>query len=176
MRPLKHLLLAEGSFTWIDGATVIFTPAEAYEPTSQIDVNLDTMIKATNGLSLLEPVSLVYEAVGYLNLAQRLPEPDAEAIDPTSAIVAAFNRPVVPLGGDPASLPAAFSLSPEVTGRGEWLNTSTYILSGTALAGGVEYTVRILPDLVAWMAVRWKRSKPGHLPPRSPPDGFRTHR
>ena len=139
----------EGSFTWVDDSTVIFTPIEALEPATQINVELDTMIKATNGLSLLEPVSLVYDAVGFLRLAQRLPEPEADSIDPTSAIVAAFNRPIVPLGGDPGSLPAAFSLSPEVIGRGEWLNTSTYIFyPEPALAGGVEYTVRIQPDLV----------------------------
>lgn len=139
----------EGTFTWIDDSTVIFTPIEIYEPNSRINVSLDTMIKATNGLSLLEPVSLVYETVGYLRLAQRLPEPNAETVDPTSAVVAAFNRPVVPLGGDPDSFPAAFSISPEVSGRGEWLNTSTYIFyPEPALAGGEEYTIRVQPELV----------------------------
>jgi hypothetical protein len=139
----------EGTFTWIDDSTVIFTPLEVYAPNSKINVSLDTMIKATNGLSLLEPVSLAYETVGYLRLAQGLPEPNAESVDPTSAIVAAFNRPVVPLGGDPASLPAGFSISPEVTGRGEWLNTSTYIFyPEPALPGGVEFTVRVQPELV----------------------------
>lgn len=139
----------EGTFTWIDNSTVTFTPAVNYAPESQIDLQLDQEVKASNGLGLLQPISLVYETAGFLRLAQRLPEPDSASVNPTSAVVAAFNRPVVPLGGDPGSLLPAFTLSPQAEGRGEWLNTSTYVFyPEPALAGGVEYTVSIRPDLV----------------------------
>jgi hypothetical protein len=86
--------------------------------------------------------------VGHLGLAQRLPEQGAVDVDPTSAVVATFNRPVVPLGADPESLSPAFSLEPASEGRGEWLNTSTYVFyPDLALAGGLEYTVRLESEL-----------------------------
>jgi hypothetical protein len=137
-----------GTITWIDDSTLIFTPEAPLEPATQVDLTFDTSLKAANGLSAVQPINLSYQAVGYLQLTQRLPEPEASAVDPASAIVAAFNRPVVPLGGDPGALPPAFDLEPEAEGRGEWLNTSTYIFyPQPALAGGQEYTVRVSEDL-----------------------------
>ena len=34
---------------------------------------------------------------------------------------------MVALGADPAAHPPAFTIEPSVAGRGEWINTSTYI-------------------------------------------------
>jgi len=137
-----------GSFNWLDAATLTFTPSKPFSPDSEINLTLDDSIKAANGLSLGKPIHLTYQTVGYLSIAQQLPEPGAKAVDPSSAIVAAFNRPVVPLGGDPASLQPAFSLEPATEGHGEWLNTSTYIFyPEPGLAGGVEYTVRVEDNL-----------------------------
>jgi alpha-2-macroglobulin len=137
-----------GTFTWTDDSTLVFTPQETFAPDTKVNLTLDTLVKARNGLALAEPVSLTYQTVGYLQLTQRLPEPEARNVDPSSAIVAAFNRPVVPLGADPASLPQAFNLDPAAAGRGEWLNTSTYIFyPELALAGGVEYQVQVNGDL-----------------------------
>jgi hypothetical protein len=102
---------------------------------------------------------LTYQTAGILGITQQLPEPEAKAVDPSSAIVASFNRPVVPLGADPASLQPAFSLEPAAEGHGEWLNTSTYIYyPESALAGGVEYTVRTKTTWQAWTAARWRKA------------------
>jgi hypothetical protein len=68
-------------------------------------------------------LSLSYTTGDYLRLVQNLPDHNARDVNPTSAIVAAFNQPVVALGADPASLPAAFTLSPTAAGQGEWINT-----------------------------------------------------
>jgi hypothetical protein len=78
-------------------------------------------------LSTSLPVSYQFQTVGYLSLENVLPEADTSDVNPTSAVVAAFNYPVVPLGGDPAGLPAGFSIEPAAAGHGEWINTSTYI-------------------------------------------------
>lgn len=137
-----------GSFNWSDDATLTFTPEKPFAPASEIDLSLDETVRAANGLALAGPVNLHYRTTGFLRLAERLPEPGSGAVDPTSAVVAAFNRPVVPLGGDPATRPPAFSLEPAADGRGEWLNTSTYVFyPEPALAGGIEYTVTISPNL-----------------------------
>lgn len=137
-----------GKFEWADETTVVFSPDEPLSPSTEILLTLDTSARATNGLSLKEPVTLTYKTVGYLRLTQRIPAPGTENVDPTSAIVAAFNRPVVPLGSDPESLSPAILLEPTAEGRGEWINTSTYVFyPEPSLAGGTAYTASLDPEL-----------------------------
>lgn len=137
-----------GRFEWLDESTLVFTPDEPLTPTSQINLQFDTQAQAANGLALVEPISLVYHVAGFLNLAQNLPEDGTTEVDPSAAIVATFNRPVVPLGADQSNVPAAFSVEPVAEGRGEWINTSTYAFyPEPPLAGGTEYTVQLSSDL-----------------------------
>jgi len=138
-----------GSYTWEgENATLVFTPAEPWEPATEVTIILDTLAQASNGLALSEPVSLQFTTTGYLQLTQNLPADAATGADPSSAVVAAFNRPVVPLGADPEGLEPAFTISPAVSGRGEWLNTSTYIFyPDPPLEGGKDYAVNLSSDL-----------------------------
>lgn len=139
-----------GSFDWIDAATLAFTPSKPFSPDTEVSLTLEDSVQAANGLSLVKPIRLTYQTTGTLSITQQLPVPETKAVDPSSAIVASFNRPVVPLGADPASLSPAFSIEPAAEGHGEWLNTSTYIFyPESALAGGVEYTVHIEDNLVS---------------------------
>jgi hypothetical protein len=135
-------------FNWVDDSTVIVYLGVPLEPDTQLILSLGDTARSAQGKPLLQPVSLTYQTAGYLRLAQSLPEPSAVEVDPSAVVVAGFNRPVVPLGADPASLPAAFTLEPAAQGRGEWLNTSTYVFyPEPALAGGVEYTAVPNPEL-----------------------------
>ncbi len=139
-----------GSFSWQDDSTVTFNPDKALLPgTSQV-INIGTNAQSAKGMALLRPISLSYSTSPNLTLVQGLPAADSTDVDPTSAVVAAFNQPVVPLGANPASLPAGFTLTPSAHGKGEWINTSTYIFyPKPALAGGAHYYVRINPDLTS---------------------------
>jgi hypothetical protein len=133
-----------GSFNWIDDATVSFTPSNPWLPDTPLTITIDKSAQAANELVMQEAVSLEYRTVGYLTLTQKLPEDATFDVDPTSAIVAAFNRPIVPLGADPDFLIPAFSLLPAAPGRGEWLNTSTYIFyPDPGLEGGLVYSVTL---------------------------------
>ncbi|MCX7753816.1 MAG: Ig-like domain-containing protein [Anaerolineales bacterium] len=135
-------------FQWLDDATLQITPVQPFQPDSDVQIVLATSAKTARGLSLLREVTLTYRTAGLLRVAQVLPAPQADAVNPAAAIVAAFNQPVVPLGADSASLPPGFTLEPAAKGRGEWLNTSTYIFyPELALSGGVEYVARINPAL-----------------------------
>ncbi|WP_322507897.1 Ig-like domain-containing protein [Anaerolinea sp.] len=137
-----------GRFEWLDDATVRFIPDQPWAPGTEIEITLETSARAANGKALQETISLRYRVATALKVAERIPAPNSEDIRPDSAIVVTFNRPIVPLGADPAGLPAAFTLSPIAEGRGEWLNTSTYIFyPEPALQGGQTYTVQINPDL-----------------------------
>ena len=137
-----------GRFEWRDDATVTFYPQTPFTPDSDLLLTLDTGAQAKNGKAMPRSVSVRYRVAGPLHLTQRLPEAGSQEVDPSAAVVAAFNRPVVPLGADSADLPPAFTLNPPAQGRGEWLNTSTYVFyPQPALLGGTVYTVTPNPDL-----------------------------
>lgn len=67
-------------------------------------------------------------------------------------IVVQFNHPIVPLTGaaDATALAAPITLAPVVQGKGEWLNTSTYVFRPDRLQPSTRYTVTVNPvsDLV----------------------------
>jgi uncharacterized protein YfaS (alpha-2-macroglobulin family) len=137
-----------GKFSWKNDSTMTFEPDAPLLPDTDLSVSIGTTARSKKGLALLNPLTLKYHTTGYLRLTQILPVQDANDVDPTSAIVAAFNRPVIPLGADPSSLRAAFTVisstgsPPE--GKGQWVNTSMYIFyPQPALAGGQVYTVQI---------------------------------
>ncbi len=137
-----------GRFEWQDDATVTFYPQTPFALESDLHLTLERSAQAQNGKELARPVPIRFRVAGPLRATQLLPAPGSADVSPSSAIVAAFNRPVVPLGADQASLPPAFSLNPPVQGRGEWLNTSTYIFyPQPAMLGGATYTAALNPAL-----------------------------
>jgi len=139
-----------GSFAWSDDSTLTFTPDSSLLPETPLTINIATTAQSAKGMALLQPISLSYTTSGYLSVVQSLPANGSNDVDPTSAVVAAFNQPVVALGADTASLPAAFTLTPSANGRGEWINTSTYIFyPEPALAGGASYHVSVSKDLIS---------------------------
>ena len=138
----------DGVYTWINDSTLTFTPLQPLPADSPVVFNLSTSAAAANGLTLREAQSLTFNTAPALTVTQTLPAADGEDIRPDSAIVVAFNQPVVPLGTDSTNLPDGFSVEPVVNGRGEWLNTSTYIFHPEpGLDGGANYTVRVNPSL-----------------------------
>lgn len=149
--------LPDGSRTWSDDSTLTFTPDQPYEADTEITVAILTSAEAANGMHLAAPLTLTYQTAPLLQAINFLPEPGSQDIDAQAAVAVTFNQPVVPLGEaeDPSSrsgqdLPEAFSLSPSVDGRGEWLSTSTYVFyPEPALAGGETYTANLNTDLVS---------------------------
>src|SRR5687767_7768523 len=89
-----------------------------------------------------------------LHVASVSPEDGTDTVDAANArIVVTFDRPVVPLGltGDmTGTMP--ITIEPEIPGgRGEWLNTSIFMLTPqeAGLAGGITYTVTVPAGLTA---------------------------
>jgi hypothetical protein len=90
-----------------------------------------------------------------------LPKANTTDVNVGAAIAISFNQPVVALGADSSSLPDAFNIQPEVSGRGEWINTSTYIFyPETSMQGGTEYTVSMDENLRSVAGVGLDRSVP----------------
>lgn len=136
---------------WENAATLIYRPLQQLAPQTTLRLAIDQTAKAQNGLPLSEAISLEYETAPFLRLAQRIPENNAQGVRADTAVVAAFNQPVVPLGDAAAGPPAFTILSEEgepVEGSGEWVNTSTYLFRARpAFPGGKTYRVQFNPNL-----------------------------
>lgn len=140
--------IPSAEFNWPDDTTLTIRSAEKFTPSANLAFEIGTSARSVQGQNLIETISLGYKTVSPLKLIQKLPEQGSQQVNPASAIVAAFNQPVVPLGADQADLPAAFSLEPAAGGRGEWINTSTYIFyPQPGLSGGATYRVTVDPQL-----------------------------
>ncbi|HET9914030.1 MAG TPA: Ig-like domain-containing protein [Anaerolineales bacterium] len=140
--------LPAGTFTWNDDATLVFAPTEPYQPNTTLNFSIANSLQSANGFGLAAPIELSFTVADYLRATNLLPKPDAQDVNVAAAIVASFNQPVVALGADSNAQPSVFTLQPAIKGRGEWINTSTYIFyPEPAMAGGTEYTVSLNPDL-----------------------------
>ena len=159
---LQSIPVTAGSFKWTNDATVVFTPDQPLPAGSSLQVSFSTKARAASGLAMSAPVDVPFKVSNGFQVADQLPKPGAANVSPTSAVVVTFTRPITALGADPKSLPAAFSLEPAAQGRGEWLNTSTYIFyPEPPLLGGSEYSVRLNTGLGAADGSTWASgSKP----------------
>lgn len=137
-----------GKFSWLDDATLRFTPDQALPlDTAQVYTFAPTA-RAKNGTLLPRTAAVTFQVAAPMQVVQRLPLPESTEVTPFADLAVTFSEPVIALGAPPSSLPDAFTVEPPVKGRGEWLNTSTYVFHpATSLAGGQRYTVRIDPGL-----------------------------
>ncbi|MFN8426101.1 MAG: Ig-like domain-containing protein [Anaerolineales bacterium] len=139
--------LPAGAYVWKDASTLFYTPAQPYPPNSKLKITIGSSIQSATGFGIDEPIELSFTVSDLLRATNRLPKSGATDSDVNAAIVASFNQPVVPLG-DSENPPSAFNVQPSVAGRGEWINTSTYIFyPESAMSGGTEYTVSLNPGL-----------------------------
>ncbi len=135
-----------GQFSWPGGNAVQFKPAQALQKGSAYEATLDASAKGADGLTLNNPLSLRFTTVTPLQVSQVFPAANTTEIDPGSRITVMFNRPVVPLGiaEDQSKLPQPLAISPQVSGAGEWINTSVYVFQpDPPLKTGMTYTVRV---------------------------------
>lgn len=135
------------SLTWVDDSTVRITPQSGQlDRASVYEVLIGKEAASQEGLSLEDDAALEVQTVGFLEVGEVIPAPNAEAVGTDAVITAFFNRPVVPLMlvEDMGSLPQPLSFEPDIPGTGEWVNTSIYLWKpDQPLAGGVEYTVTV---------------------------------
>ena len=151
--------LPDGTFTWTDEATLVFQPAQPYTPNSKLNIAIADTIQSASGFGISEPIQISYTAADYLRATNLLPKANTTDVNVDAAIAVSFNQPVVPLGAEAASLPSPFNISPAVDGRGEWINTSTYIFyPEPAMQGGTEYTVSVSEDLKTGSGVSLDRT------------------
>lgn len=135
-----------GSFTWTRPDTVVFTPRTELRRQQNYRVHVGETATSQNGQSLIDPLDIELQTVGFLDVSQTVPPDDADSVQTDSAITVIFNRPVVPLvsTGQQANLPQPLTISPAVEGEGEWLSTSIYrFVPAEPLAGATSYQVTV---------------------------------
>jgi len=160
-RPMDHASVeaafhlspeVRGGFEWADERTVRFKPARDFKRDAEYQATLGSEARATDGNPLDGAYRFRFRTVGYLEVAQVIPAPDAEDVEARSTITVIFNRPVVPLTAvsDPAyaELSRPLTFDPPIEGSGEWLNTSIYVFTpAEPMSGGTAYTARIAAGL-----------------------------
>jgi len=136
--------LPEGTFTWSDEATLIFTPTQPYSASTKLNVVIANSVQSASGFGISEPIQISFTVADYLRGTNLLPKANTTDVNVDAAIAISFNQPVVALGTDSSSLPPAFNIQPSVLGHGEWINTSTYVFyPQTPMQGGTEYAVSV---------------------------------
>jgi len=137
-----------GDFEWLDDSTLRFKPSGNLPPATDIELTVTSNALGANGLSLIRASRLIFHTPDYLSISQQIPSPETSEINPAGAVVVSFNQPVIPLTADTQSLPPAFSLEPAAQGKGDWVNTSTFVFyPDPPLRGGQRYTVRVNSQL-----------------------------
>ncbi len=93
-----------------------------------------------------DEIQLDLTTIDSLAVGQVFPVDRTEDIDPTTNITVIFNHPVVPLQikEEQTDLPQPLTISPEVAGHGEWVNSSVYVFQPEkGLLSGTNYKVSV---------------------------------
>lgn len=149
-----------GVFRWRDARTLAFEAASPLPRGAAYRVRIGETARNVEGLPLVEPVTFDFSVEGYLEVLDVQPAPDATGLEPPARVVVIFSRPVVPLSAlsEQAALPQPLSFTPAVAGKGEWLNTSTYIFyPATGFLPATEYRARITQSLTDTLGASLER-------------------
>jgi len=139
-----------GKIAWQSDSILTFTPQGGWKRDEVYNAQVGDGAKSAKGLPLNKPQSFRFSSIGVFEVAQMIPANGAGDVTPDATITVLFNRPVVPLVGvaQQASLPNPLTLSPDAPGKGEWINTSTYVFKpATSLSAGATYKAKINAEL-----------------------------
>lgn len=141
----------DGALT-CEGAVLTFTPAAQFASATPYTFTLADSVRGADGSPLAEPFSLTLSSIGALTVTNTIPSANVADVVVDQRLTIIFNRPIVPLTtlGEADTFPVPISISPIITGQGEWLNTSVYLFTpDTTWAGGTTYTVTVEAGLAA---------------------------
>ena len=156
---------------WLTPKTFSVKPGSKLNPSAVYKAVFSTSATARDGESLREEIRLELATIDALAVSQVFPADRTEEIDPTMNITVIFNHPVVPLQikEEQKDLPQPLTFSPEVTGTGEWVNSSVYVFQPEkALLSGTNYKVRVEAGLKDTNGEALERSVSWNFSTRAP--------
>lgn len=139
-----------GDLRWEEPRTLVFDPQEMLKRGAHYRVTVAASARNVEGAALPEPITFDFQTLGYVEVGEVQPGPDAAEIDPDSVVTVVFNRPIVPLTSlaQQGDLPQPLTFEPPLAGAGEWLNTAIYRFHpDEGLAPATRYTARISAGL-----------------------------
>jgi hypothetical protein len=143
-RAIRTQPALNGSFDWLDEATVRFKPINLQRATTYT-LTIGTEARSLTNVPMPDTFNLRIQTVGFLEVVEILPKSGSSGIEADTTISIIFNRPVVPLLSidELKALPAPFKVEPAIEGSGEWISTSIYQFKAQNLRGGTLYTITV---------------------------------
>ena len=141
----------EGTVTWPQPDTLRFSPAMPLAIGEIYRAHLSTKAQSSHNIALAEPISFDVSVASNLLVSQVFPADGTLDVENNAVITVIFNRPIVPLTSveDQVEHPQPIKIRPEISGRGDWINTSVYVFRPEeTLLSSTEYTVTVEPGLV----------------------------
>lgn len=138
-----------GKMEWLDESSLKYSPSQPLPVDTEIRMNLAASAISQTQQAMLSDATFVFHTPSLPIVKERVPQADATGVDPSAPVVVSFDQPIVPLtvGAETAETPA-FTLEPQAAGKGEWINTSTYVFYPTPpLKGNLSYHLILRPDL-----------------------------
>lgn len=142
--------VVKGDFSWTDPKTIQFTPDKYFNSGNRYNVNLSTGIENTQGIPLTSNLNIQFNTPSDLIVTQVFPADGALDVSNQAVITVIFNHPIVPLAitEEQNGLPVPLIITPDISGQGEWINTSVYAYRPEGfLKGGQTYTVKVKAGL-----------------------------
>jgi uncharacterized protein YfaS (alpha-2-macroglobulin family) len=133
--------------TTVEGANVVFTPADAPAANTLYRFSF-VEATAASGAAIASVLEITLQSTGPLGVLSTQPSDGAVDVDPNTPITVIFSRPVVPLVGieEQASLPQPLDFDPFFEGSGQWITTSVYQFTpAVPLAAATTYNVTVAP-------------------------------
>ncbi len=135
-----------GKVNWLDPKTVTFKPDAKLNPSTVYEAVFSADAVGLDGKSLQDEIRVEFTTNDTLVVGQVFPIDRSEDVDGKTNLTVIFNHPVVPLKikEEQTNLPQPLKFSPDVTGQGEWVNSSVYVFQPEQpLLSGTDYTVRV---------------------------------
>jgi uncharacterized protein YfaS (alpha-2-macroglobulin family) len=135
-----------GKITWIDDTHLQFKADSGWPEAAYFEIRVSDTAKGQNGQTLTREFSSQFKTIAPLMVSQVFPAENTEDVDTGSSITVLFNRPVIALQTkeDQTKLPQPIHISPELKGKGNWVNSTIYTFQpDEALSSNTRYTVQV---------------------------------
>lgn len=144
-----------GKISWVNDSSLQYQADAGWSEASYYEIRLADTASSQNGQTLSREFTSQFKTISPLLVSQVFPAKGTQDVDTTTSITILFNRPVIALQTkeDQTNLVQPISISPEIKGKGNWVNSSIYSFQpDQPLSSGTRYTIWIEKGLAEMSA------------------------